>query len=115
MNGYIGRENFDRFKIKTEFVNPLFPFKSADQTEKNVMEWIEKNFSEQKAAGVFGVMNSRVFTSKPILYRLNIQLSNRQKILTDTKESLMRGKSIFFLAQQQWRWGSILVVLQKSS
>lgn len=37
MNGYIGRENFDRFKIKTEFVNPLFPFKSADQTEK--MSW----------------------------------------------------------------------------
>ena len=66
MNGYIGRENFDRFKIKTEFVNPLFPFKSADQTEKNVMEWIEKNFFEQKAAGVFGVMNSRVFASKPI-------------------------------------------------
>ena len=49
------------------------------------------------------------------LYQLNILLSNRQKILTDTKESLMRGKSIFFLAQQQWRWGLILVVLQKSS
>ena len=54
MNGYIGRENFDRFKIQTEFVNPFFPFKSAEQIEENVTEWIEKNLLNQKAAGVFG-------------------------------------------------------------
>lgn len=66
MNGYIGHENFDRFRIKTEFVNPYFPFKAAEQTEEEVMEWIEKNLSDQKAAGVFGVMNTRVLVSKPI-------------------------------------------------
>lgn len=66
MNGYIGRENFDRFKIQTEFVNPFFPFKSAEQTEEDVSEWIEKNLFDQKAAGVFGVMNYRVLASKPI-------------------------------------------------
>lgn len=66
MRGYIGRENFDRFKIKTEFVNPLFPFKSADQKEEDVMKWIEQNLSNQKTAGVFGIINSRVLVSKPI-------------------------------------------------
>ena len=66
MNGYIGRENFDRFKIQTEFVNPFFPFKSAEQIEENVTEWIEKNLLNQKAAGVFGIMNYKVLASKPI-------------------------------------------------
>ena len=66
MNGYIGRENFDRFRIQTEFVNPFFPFKSAEQNEQDVLEWIEENLSDQKAAGVFGVMSYRVLASKPI-------------------------------------------------
>ena len=66
MSGYIGRENFDRFKIQTEFVIPLFPFKSADLKEKNVMKWIDENLVDQKGAGVFGVMNYRVLASKPI-------------------------------------------------
>ena len=52
MNGYIGRENFDRFKIQTEFVNPFFPFKFAEQIEENVTEWIEKTLFDQKRGSV---------------------------------------------------------------
>ena len=66
MNGYIGLENFNRFKIQTEFDNPYFPFNSANQTEEAVMEWIEQNLSAQRDAGVFGVMSTRVLVSKPI-------------------------------------------------
>ena len=92
MNGYIGRENFDRFKIQTEFVNPLFPFKSADLTEKDAMEWIEKNLSDQRAAGVFGVMNYRVLASKPIFISAEHSAQQSSEDLDRYEKEFNEGK-----------------------
>lgn len=94
MNGYIGRENFDRFKIEKEFVNPFFPFKSTDlkEKEKDVMEWIENNFSDQKAAGVFGVMNSRVLVPKPIFISAEHSAQQSSKDLDRYEKEFNDGK-----------------------
>ena len=92
MNGYIGRENFDRFKIQTEFVIPLFPFKSANLTEKNVMEWIEKNLFDQKVTGVFGVMNYRVLASKPIFISAEHSAQQSSEDLEQYEKEFNEGK-----------------------
>lgn len=92
MNGYIGRENFDRYKIKKEFDIPPFPFKSADQTEKEVLEWIEKNLSDQRAAGVFGVMNSRVLVSKPIFISAEHSAQQSSEDLDRYEKEFNEGK-----------------------
>ena len=92
MNGYIGRENFDRFKIQTEFDIPFFPFRSADQTEKEVMEWIEKNLSDQRDAGVFGVMNTRVLASKPIFISAEHSAQQSSEDLNRYEREFNEGK-----------------------
>lgn len=92
MNGYIGRENFDRFKIQTEFVNPFFPFKFAEQIEENVTEWIEKNLFDQKAAGVFGVMNYRVLASKPIFISAEHSAQQSSEDLDRYEKEFNEGK-----------------------
>ena len=66
MNGYLGRANFDRFKIKQDFDYPFFPFKSDEQTESEVSNWIAQNFEKQKASGVFSDIHGRIYAQKPI-------------------------------------------------
>ena len=66
INGYIGRANFDRFKVKTEFTYPPFPFKSDYQNEEELLKWIAENFEEQKNSGVFSNIHERIYDQKPI-------------------------------------------------
>lgn len=66
MNGYIGKDNFERFKVKTEFAYPYFPFKSAEIKESELSAWIDKNMVEQKAHGVYTELHERVYAQKPI-------------------------------------------------
>ena len=92
MNGYIGRENFERFKIQTEFDFPFFPFKSAEQKEKDVLKWIDENLFNQKAAGVFGVMNSRVLASKPIFISAEHSAQQSHEDLDRYEKEFNEGK-----------------------
>lgn len=66
MNGYIGKDNFDRFKVSKEFVYPFFPFKSTDNDDEGLSKWLLENFEVQKGAGVFSNMHERVYAQKPI-------------------------------------------------
>lgn len=92
MNGYIGRENFERFKIQKEFANPCFPFKTAEQTEEEVMDWIEKNLTEMKAAGVFGMMNTRVLAAKPIFISAEHSAQQSPEDLDQYEREFNEGK-----------------------
>ena len=66
INGYIGKTNFNRFKIKKEFKHAYYPFKSTEHTEKDLVNWISKNFEEQRKNGVFTNIHERVYMKKPI-------------------------------------------------
>lgn len=92
LNGYIGRENFDRFKIRTEFVYPFFPFKAAEQTEEKVTAWIAENLVDQKAAGVFGAMNYRVLASKPIFISAEHSAQQSSEDLDRYEKEFNEGK-----------------------
>lgn len=92
MNGYIGRENFNRFKIQKEFINPYFPFKTSELTEQDVIKWIDNNLSDQKVAGVFGIMNSRVLISKPIFIAAEHSAQQSSKDLDQYEKEFNEGK-----------------------
>lgn len=66
MNGYIGKNNFDRFKVTTEFDYPYFPFKTSEIDAKKVGKWIEENLSSQKEHGVLSDLHERIYIQKPI-------------------------------------------------
>ena len=66
MNGYIGKENFDRFKVVTTFEYPYFPFKSAELDDKKIAAWIDENLVSQKEHGVYTGLHERVYSQKPI-------------------------------------------------
>ena len=66
MNGYIGKNNYDRFKVTQEFVYPYFPFKTDERDEEALTKWIDENFQKQKEAGVFSNMHERIYVQKPI-------------------------------------------------
>ncbi len=66
INGYIGKTNFDRFKVVNEFSYPFFPFKSSELVEEKVVEWLLHHFDNQRKAGVFSNMHERVYNQKPI-------------------------------------------------
>lgn len=66
INGYIGKANFDRFKVKKEFIYPHFPFKSSDLNDDELVQWIADNFEQQKDSGVFSNMHERIYAQKPI-------------------------------------------------
>ena len=66
MNGYIGKNNFDRFKVETKFCFPYFPFKSSEIKEDKLIDWIEKNLSILKEHGVYTELHKRVYAQKPI-------------------------------------------------
>ena len=66
MNGYIGKNNFDRFKVETKFDFPYFPFKSSEIKEDKLMDWIEKNLTCLKEHGVYTELHKRVYAQKPI-------------------------------------------------
>lgn len=66
MNGYVGRNNFDRFKVKNKFNFPYFPFKTGSISDENLDEWIRDNFAEQSKLGVFSNITQRTFAQKPI-------------------------------------------------
>ena len=92
MNGYIGRENFDRFKVGQEFVNPFFPFKTGEQTDDQVLEWIKENLADQKGAGVFSEINSRVLTSKPIFMSAEHSAQQSSEDLDRYEKEFNEGK-----------------------
>lgn len=66
MNGYIGKENFDRFKVATTFEYPYFPFKSSELDGKKIVAWINENLKSQKEHGVYTGLHERVYAQKPI-------------------------------------------------
>ncbi len=66
MNGYIGQNNFDRFKVTTEFDYPYFPFKTSDIDARTVGDWIEEKLSSQKEHGVLSDLHERIYVQKPI-------------------------------------------------
>lgn len=66
MNGYISQENFDRFKVRTEFNYPYFPFKTGQIIEEDLNKWIEKNLAEQIKMGGYSNIHQRVYAQKPI-------------------------------------------------
>lgn len=66
INGYIGKDNFDRFKVKTEFDYPHFPFKSSESNDNELIQWIADNFERQKDSGVFSNIHERIYAQKPI-------------------------------------------------
>lgn len=68
IHGYIGKANFDRYRIKedSEFQYPYFPFKSDEQNEDEVSQWIADNFSKQKESCVFSDIHERIYVQKPI-------------------------------------------------
>lgn len=66
IDGYIGRTNFERFKVKTELEYPYFPFKTNDKNEEELINWIVNNFEKQKESGVFSDIHERIYNQKPI-------------------------------------------------
>lgn len=66
MNGYVGRTNFERFKVKNKFDFPYFPFKTGSISDDKLEEWIRENFTEQSKLGVFSNITRRTFAQKPI-------------------------------------------------
>lgn len=66
MNGYVGRTNFERFKVKNKFDFPYFPFKTGSISDDKLEEWIRGNFTEQSKLGVFSNITRRTFAQKPI-------------------------------------------------
>lgn len=66
MSGYIGKGNFERYKVKKEFHAPYFPFKSGEADEEKVAAWIDEALKEQIDNGVFSDLHRRVYMQKPI-------------------------------------------------
>lgn len=66
MNGYIGQTNFDRFKITKELNYALYPFKSAESSQDEILSWINNNLEQQKQSGVFSYLHERIYVQKPI-------------------------------------------------
>lgn len=66
IDGYIGRTNFDRFKVQTEFEYPHFPFKTDNKNEEELINWVADNFNKQKESGVFFNIHERIYNQKPI-------------------------------------------------
>ncbi len=66
MNGYLDKNNFDRFKVEKEFSYPCYPFKSTEQKEDDVNNWINDNLSEQINSGIFSDIHQRIYAQKPI-------------------------------------------------
>ena len=60
INGYIGKENFERFKVATTFDYPYFPFKSTELDGNKFNAWIDENLSSQKEYGVYTGLHERV-------------------------------------------------------
>jgi len=66
MNGYLGKANFDRFKISKEFDYPFYPFRSDEQSETAISDWINQSMSQQISEGIFSDINERIYIQKPI-------------------------------------------------
>lgn len=66
INGYIGKNNFDRFKVTKEFKYVYYPFKSTERSQEDLISWITTNFGEQRKHGVFSNIHERVYVQKPI-------------------------------------------------
>ena len=66
MNGYIGKDNFDRFRVTKEFTYPFYPFKSTENNEEVLSAWLLDHFDAQRKSGVFSNMHERVYAQKPI-------------------------------------------------
>ncbi len=66
LNGYIGKENFDRYKVKEFMEFPYFPYKSSELIQEQVDTWILQNLDYQKELGVYSDIHERVYSQKPI-------------------------------------------------
>ncbi|MDE6479778.1 MAG: DEAD/DEAH box helicase [Muribaculaceae bacterium] len=66
MNGYIGKSNFDRFKISTSFEYPYFPFKTGNINGTDLEKWIHENLETQIKSGVYSDITKRIYAQKPI-------------------------------------------------
>ena len=66
MNGYIGKANFDRFRVTKEFTYPFYPFKSTENDEDALSAWLLDHFDAQRKSGVFSNIHERVYAQKPI-------------------------------------------------
>ena len=66
MNGYIGKENFERFLVTQTFDYPYFPFRTIEWSDKSVKEWIESNLSKLMKTGLYSDIHERIYLKRPI-------------------------------------------------
>lgn len=66
INGYIGKENFDRFLVIETLDYPYFPFRTTEVSDKSVKEWITSNLSKLMGTGLFSDIQERIYMKRPI-------------------------------------------------
>lgn len=66
MNGYIGKENFRRFLVTQTFDYPCFPFRTAEESDKGIKEWIKSNLSKLMEIGLYSDIHERIYLKRPI-------------------------------------------------
>lgn len=66
ITGYIGKQNFEKYKVTQIFNIPYFNFKSDKLKEIDISEWIENNFKDQIEAGIFSNLKAGIYINKPI-------------------------------------------------
>lgn len=66
MNGYIGKENFERFLVTQTFNYPYFPFRTTEGSDKSVKEWIESNLSKLMETGLYSDIHERIYRKRSI-------------------------------------------------
>lgn len=92
MSGYVGRGNFDRFKVTTVFDYPYFPFKSGEITDEKLAEWIEKNLKNQMEQGIYGSLYERIYAQKPIFISAEHSAQQSSEDLAEYEKQFNKGQ-----------------------
>ncbi len=92
MTGYIDKENFERFKIQKDFKIPYYPFKSSEQKENDVNQWIEQNLNELKESGILSNIHKGVYLQKPIFLAAEHSAQQDRKDLEEYENDFNAGK-----------------------
>ena len=66
ITGYIGAENFARYKVDVQVTYPMFPFKTRDINAEAIENWMSENLTQQKELGILSDLHQRVYAKKPI-------------------------------------------------
>ena len=91
LNGYIGKENFDRYKIIENIEFPYFPYKSSELTQEQVDVWISKSLIHQKELGVYSDIHGRVYSQKPIFIAAEHSAQQSREDLDKYEQEFNKG------------------------